>query len=43
VALETSKMTPSPILSPPKSPLNDREGGPYARMRPQIRPLGDLL
>jgi hypothetical protein len=43
VALEASQMTPSPTLPLPKSPLNDLEGGPYARMRSQIRPLDDLL
>ncbi len=43
MALEASQMTPSLTLPQPKSLLNDPEGGPYARMRPQIRPLGDLL
>lgn len=34
---------PSPTLSLPRSPLNDRGGGPDARMRSLIHPLGDLL
>ena len=42
MALEASQMTPSLTLPQPKSLLNDPEGGPYARMRPQIRPIDDL-
>jgi hypothetical protein len=34
---------PSPTLSLPQSPLNDRGGGPDARMRSRIHPLDDLL